>query len=654
MFSRVFILISFFLGVESLQGQKDPILFSVKDIEIPVSEFSYIYEKTNGKKATYTEASLKEYLQLYVDFKLQVLKGNEIGLNDKTNLKREQEVYKQQIAKTFLEDRKVVEKLLREAYKRSKEDRKISHIMVKVKETASEKEEREAYKRIEKIRKQINSDNFATLAKQYSEDAYSKTKGGELGYYTVLQLPYDMETAAYTTTKGNISDIVRSKYGYHIIKVEDIRPAYGQVQAAHILIRTKTGATAQNERAKAQIDSIYSLIKSGSETFENLTSKFSQDRETKKRGGIIGWIGINKYSKPFEEALFGLDADKKISAPFQTSSGWHILRRIKAVTNPSYQEAKTELNNKIRKNERFEIVMDALVAQIKNENKFEINAPNKEALIQELKKNQQFLTYRWKPDAATKKDSSVLFTIGSMKATMADFVTTAQRNSALRINKNPRTVPAAVDRIMNEMTKEKCLAFEETQLDTKYPEFKALVREYQEGILLFEVKKELVWDKATNDEEGLQAYFDSNKDKYNWNDRVRLTHYEIKSKDPKVIKKVKAKAKRKTSAELIELFNSDEPLVLATEHSYERGKNPEADDLTWKKGFIGPVTQKDASTSFTKVEEIIPSQGKTLDEARGYVIADYQDQLEKDLIKALRKEYEVKINEPILKSLIKK
>lgn len=654
MFSRIFHLaLIAFLGISSVQAQNDPVLFSVKDINVPVSEFSYIYDKTNGEKATYTEESLNEYLKLYVDFKLQVLKGNEMGLNDKAELKREQAAYKKQIAKTFLEDREVVEKLVKEAYDRSKEDRKISHIMVKVRETASEKEERDAYKRIQDIKKQVTSGNFAKLAKENSDDGYSKSQGGNLGFYTVLQLPYEMETAAYTTAKGEVSDIIRSKYGYHIIKVDEVRPAYGQMQAAHILLRTKDGATKNNEQAKVLIDSLYGVLKAGGATFDELATKYSQDRETKKRGGIIGWIGINKYAKPFEEALFKLDGDKKFSVPVQTSSGWHIVRRLKAVTNPTYQEAKTELTNKIRKNERFEVVMDALVERIKASHSFKINEQNKDALIQELKKDQQFLGYRWKPNANFKKDSRDLFSIGTMKATVSEFATAAQRNPALRVNKNPRTVEGAVDRIMKDLVNKKCLEFEKTQLDKKYPEFRALVREYEEGILLFEVKKELVWDKAANDDEGLKTFFEANRDNYKWNERVKLTHYIVKSKDPKIVKKIRAKAKRKTSDEVKDMFNSDKPMVLATEASHEKGKDPEADALTWKKGFIGANTNKDGTTYFTKVEEIIPSKNKTLDEARGYVIADYQDKLEKDLIQDLRKAYEVKINEDVLKSLVK-
>lgn len=631
----------------------DPVLFTVNGKEVTVSEFKYIYNKTNGDKATYDEKSLREYMQLYIDFKLQVAKGVELGIDKNPNVQTEQLQYKRQLASSYLIDREITEKLVREAYEWSKEDRSISHIMITVRESASEQEKRDAFERAKKVKSEVTAANFAQLAAQYSDDGNSKGKGGSLGFYNVMQLPYEMEKAMYGTAKGSISDIVRTKYGYHIIKVDETRPAYGQIQAAHIIIRTKGDDAAKNARAKTVADSLYNVLKGGA-SFEEVAARYSEDNETKNKGGILGWITINKHAKAFEDAVFSLKKDGDICAPVQTTSGWHIIKRLKGIQQQTYQEAKSELINKIKKNERFELVQASLVERIKKESDYKVNEANRKLLLDSLNNSKTFLSYNWQPSQALRAEQRELFTIGNFKGTIADFILEATRNPADRVNLEPRTMEAALERIMNRVATQKCLAYEETQLEVKYPEFKALVREYEEGILLFEVKKQLVWDKAAGDKEGLEKYYNDNKNKYKWNERATVTLYNIRSQDEKLIKKIKALAKKKDAETVKNTFNGDSPIVQTTSNTYEKGKNPEVDAMQWKKGSMTENTSKDGMTSFIKMETIIASTNKTLDEARGYVVADYQDFLEKQLIEELRKTYKVEIKEDALKALIKK
>lgn len=624
----------------------DPVLFSVNGKEVRVSEFKYIYNKNNGDKANYSESSLREYLQLYVDFKLLIAKGTELGLDQNPNIVSEQQQYKRQLASSYLTDREITEKLVREAYEWSKEDRSVSHILVSLKDGASEQEKRDAFDRIQKVKAQVNAGNFAEMAKQYSDDQYSKNKGGSLGFYTVMQLPYEMEKAMYNTAKGGVSDIIRTKYGYHIIKVDDVRPAYGQIQAAHILIRTKNGD-------KALADSLYNVLKGGA-NFEEIAAKYSDDNDTKNKGGAVGWVAINKYAQAFEDGLFALKKDGDISAPVQSSSGWHILKRIKGIQNQTYQEAKAELIAKIKKNERFELVQAALVERIQKEGGFKLNDATKKRLLDSLNASKTFLGYNWNPSAALRGDQAELFTIGAFKGTIADFILEAQRNPADRVNAEPRTVDGAFDRILRRIATTKCLAYEETQLEVKYPEFKSLLREYEEGILLFATKEQLVWNKAKVDKEGLEKYFAGNQAKYKWSERAKVTLYTIRAQDEKLIKKIRSTAKSKDPQTVETTFNKDNPVVKTTTNTYEKGKNPEVDAMAWKKGAMTAAVTKDGVTTFVKMEEVIPSTNKTLDEARGFVVADYQDYLEKQLIEELRKAYKVDVKEEVLKAMIKK
>lgn len=636
------------LLVVQVQAQEDPVLFTVGDKDVHVSEFQYIYNKTNGEKVSYDKASLKEYLDLYINFKLQVAEGEATELDEKPSVVREQEQYKRQLASTYLIDREITEKLVKEAYDRSQEDRQISHILIAVSPEADAATQREAFERAQKIKGEVTPQNFDELAKQYSDDQYSNAKGGNLGFFTALQLPYALETAAYETKKGAISDIVKTRYGYHIIRVDEVRPAYGQVKVAHLLIRSKKNP----EEAEKKINALYEELKEGTE-FETLVAKHSQDNATKNRGGQLGWIGINKYAQDFEEKIFALEQDGNISKPFKTEAGWHIIKRYQGIKNAKYQDVKAEITNKIKRLPRFEIIQDALVADIKKESDFKENGANMLTLKDALRKEGTFMTYRWKATESELLDDKVLFTIGDMEATIGEFKSIAQRAHSERMNMQPRTLDAAIERILKKLETQKALAYEETQLEKRYPEFKALMREYEEGILLFEVKKQLVWDKAASDEEGLKKFYEENKENYKWKERANVTFYTLRTDDTKTIKKVSKKARKKSAESVKALFNKDREVVQTTTGVYEKGKNTELDKLKWKGGTVSQGYAKDGSYYFTKIEEIIPASVKTLEEARGYVVADYQDALEKQLIARLKEKFTVKVNEDVLKAMVK-
>ncbi|MCH2023052.1 MAG: peptidylprolyl isomerase [Saprospiraceae bacterium] len=632
----------------NIEAQDDPVLFKVNNKEVNVSEFQYIYDKTNGEKADYSEKSIKEYLELYVNFKLQVAEGIDIGLSEKPEVKREQDQYKKQLASTYLTDREITEKLVMEAYERSKEDRKISHLLIAVDENATEQVRKEAFEKAQKVKNELTADNFNELVVKYSDDLYSKNNGGVLGYYTALQLPYAIETAAYNTAKGAYSDIVSTKYGFHILRIDDVREAWGKVKVAHVLLRTKKDPNG----AKVMIDSLHEALIAGAK-FEQIATMFSQDNATKNRGGQLGWVGINKYSVDFENAIFGLKVDGNFSKPVKSDAGWHILKRYQGIKNAKYQDVKSEITNQIKRKPRFQIIQDALVSNIKKEGGYKENETTKKALIDSLTNNNTFLTYKWKSDKNEALNNMILFDIGNIKASVREFMSIAQRAHSERLNQQPRTVEAAVNRIIKKLATQKCLAYEETQLDKKYPEFKSLMREYEEGILLFEVKKQLVWDKASSDEEGLKAYYEAHKSNFKWGQRANVTFYTVLTDDNKLVKKIQNAAKNKSAESVKGIFNKDKELVQTTTGIYEEGKNMELDKLKWKAGVMNKGYTKDGSTYFTKIEEIIAPSIKSLEEARGYVVADYQDSLEKQLIQSLKEKFKVEIYEEVLKSMVK-
>jgi peptidyl-prolyl cis-trans isomerase SurA len=654
----ILLALTLLISVQVIQAQTDPVLFKVENDEVRVSEFRFIYDKNIGSKADYTEASLNEYLEMYQNFKLKVRKAKDMGLMEDKNLQRELDGYRKQLSSSYLTDKEIVDKLVREAYDRSKKDILISHILVLLPENASQDQVELAFSKIKALRAQVSPANFADVATQQSQDPTARENGGDMGYFTSMQLPYELENVIYTTPEGSISEPVRTRFGYHIVWVRGSRPARGQVQAAHILLRTSETDAEQNKLQETQINNIYAELKRGAK-FEDLVAKFSEDNTSKASEGVIGWFGINRYSKEFEDAAFALKNDGDFSAPIKTAAGWHIIRRVKAMQNPSYEEARTELTTKVRKDSRFNLVQQALVDKIVADAGLNLNQAVRKTILDSLMVSPDFNTYRWKMPTMPNAQE-VLFSVGTQKVTVKEFIEFALRNPADRVNAVAKTgeskQEAGLEAIFKKKIAETALAYEESQLGTKYPDFRNLMREYEEGILLFEVAKRLIWDKASSDETGLQAFYNQNGGKYKWDERARIIQYKIKSEDAKLVAKIMKYAKKKGPEAVVAKFNTAEnKLVEFSEQYIEKGKDKGMQNLKWAKGSMDvPVVATPGTTSFRKVESILPSTPKSLQEARGYVVADYQDYLEKEWVKELRGSYKIEVNKDVLKSLVKK
>jgi len=639
-----------------LQAQgDDPVLFEVADIPVHVSEFKYIYEKTNGNDATYSRQSLQEYLELYKKFKLKVKKAQDMRLDTIPSLKTELEGYRRQLSNSYLIDKEVTESLMKEAYDRSKTDVDISHIMIALKPDPTPADTLVAYQKIMQIYTQLEKgQKFVTMAKSGSDDTTAKDNGGRIGFINAM-VPngfYNMETAAYTTPKGQFSKPVRTRAGYHIIKVNDTRTARGEVEVAHILIR-KGKDNKYATQAKITIDSVYAALKGGAD-FGTLAKNLSQDKQSASKGGNIGMFGINRYEKAFEDTAFGLSKDGDYSGPIETQVGWHVIKRIKKRPEEPYKVKKGRLQSAIKRDARHEIAKDAMIDNIKNAAKYKQYDKTLDKYISNL--DASFTTYKWKPseDAVPK----ALFTLGKNNYTIIDFEKYLAEAARVRMRLGRSgDVTNTAKTLFGDFVRKTSLEYEESQLEVKYPEFKSLMREYEEGILLFEATKMLVWDKASQDSLGLEQFFEKVKDakKYMWKERATVSFVKVKPEFAKSTDKIRALAAKSPTKDILNKYNKKEVMVTTRTETYEKGKNEVLDAMKWQVNELSAteISKKDGSHNFLKVEQILPPASKSLNEARGYVVADYQDYLEKDWVQRLEQEYEVKINEKVFKKLIK-
>lgn len=639
--------------VSSVWSQKNPsdILFTVDGQPVTVGEFDYIYSKSKGDRVNYSKASVEEYLDLYTKFKLKVRKARDLQLDTIPVLKKELEGYRKQLASTYLLDKEVLDDLTKEAYDRLKYDVSISHIFFFVPKDAGDLLEKEVYNRAKGLKDDIikGKIKFEEAAKNYSEDEPTGKDGGFLGYITAFYLKnfYQIENVAYTNAVGSVSEPVRSKYGYHLVKINDKRPARGEMEAAHIMIKVEEAN--QEGDVQARIRKIYKEVEGGL-AFADAAKKYSEDETTAMKGGYLGVVAINKYEKAFEETIFRLEKDGDFSVPFRSSVGWHIVQRVKKKELGSYDEMQRGLKARVQRDGRFQIVQEEFIKKIKKENNFKEVESAKNAFTDDL--DQSFLTLQWKSPLANAQ--TPLFTIGAETTTSAEFVQYLAKNANTRARQaESSTAQSVFNELYERFVGEKLMEYEESQLPVKYPEFKSLMREYEEGILLFEATNTEVWGKAAKDTIGLANFYEKNKKNYLWAERVEVTTYKMSNEHPTLLAKARKLAKKKSSDKVLAKINTDAELLTAETKSYEKGQNEVVDALEWKKKAMSENDLKGDAVSFVKIETVIKPEPKSFADARGYIIADYQNYLEEKWMEDLRKVYEVKINEEVLKGLIK-
>lgn len=653
----------FFMGLllscasSALAQNEDPALFTVKNTPVRASEFRYIYAKTNQDKADFSDKSVRDYLDLYIKFKLKVQKAREMRLDTVESTKAELEGYRRQLANSYLVDKEVTDKLIRETYERTKQDVDISHILTLCDRNAKAADTLRAFNRAKMLYNKIKAGaDFEKMAVDSSQDASVKDNRGNLGYVNAM-LPdgyYTMETAVYAAKPGDVLGPIRSKSGYHLVRVNGFRPARGEMEISQIILRKDPANPARNAAQKMRADSIYKVLKSESNlNWDNFCLLFSEDKATSAKGGYLGFFGINYYEKVFEEAAFALKNDGDISQPVETTIGYHIIRRNSARGVPAFEIARRTLSDRIKRDSRNEVAKQSMIMRIQNEGGMK-ESPETLDKWAARQLDTVFLTFRWKPDPAHPQDVLLTYKNGK-NYTVSDFEEYCLRANRERQRGGGNPIRETIDKLYKGWKDEVAMGYEESQLEVKYPDFKALMREYEEGILLFEALKINVWDRANTDTIGLEKYFNQSlKDKYKWDERLKATIYTVKTDDPKVLAKVRSYAAKKPMAAVLKKFNKKKDLINTMERMYEKGRVKDFPE-PWQAGYM-TETKTDAGTktaTFQKVEEILPPMSKTLSEARGYAVADYQDYLEKEWIEQLRREYPVKVDEKVLKGIIR-
>ena len=543
----------------------DTVLVRIDDIEITKSHFEEVYRRNNVEVTLAEPLEVEEYLEMYINFRLKVMEARNLGLDTNEAFIKELNGYRDQLAEQYLEDRDVTEQLVEEAWERSQYDIRASHILMTLDAHAPPEDTLAIYQEIMGVRQRIiDGESFADLAREVSDDPSARDQeatgyrparrgnAGDLGYFTVFNRDYPLESAAYNTQVGKISMPFRTNFGYHLVKVTDRLPAMGTATVAHIMLMTPPG-TAEEELIdkEEKIHDLYDRLRSG-EDFGELAKEYSEDRPSAEQNGKMPPFTTNRIVPQFIETINKLQEPGDISQPIKSDFGWHIVKLVERIPPPSYDEAYVDLKQKIQREARSKLGEEAMIERLKKEYGFEDNQEALRAFYDVV--DTSIFEGQWDKDKASHLDEQ-LIRFSTRVFTQQDFANYIYGNQR---RQNPRKISNYIYRLYKQFVDEVILAYEKAQLEEKYPEFKKVMKEYHDGILLFEITDQKVWSKATADTTGLKTFFEENK-----------SHY----------------------------------------------------------------------------------QADSLSEVRGMVIADYQNHLEQEWIKALRRKYDIWINEELLEEI---
>lgn len=633
------------------QAQNGDVLMTIGSEKVSKAEFEYVYKKNNKNVAETDEKSLRDYLTLYTNFKLKVIEAKSLGMDTVSSFKKELAGYRKQLAQPYLTDKEVNERLIKEAYDRLKIEVRASQLLINCAEDASPKDTLAAYNKIMNLRARIvdKKEPFAKVAKTYSQDPSAATNAGDLGYFSAFDMVYPFENVAYTTAKGSVSMPVRTRFGYHIIQVTDIRPAQGEVRVAHIMIKATDKMSKQDSlNTAAKMQEIYNRLQNG-EKFEDLVRQFSEDKASAKSGGALPMFKTGKMVLEFETEAYALKNVGDYSKPFTTIYGWHIVKLLEKKAPATYEESSRELKNRVARDSRSDLNKTSFVAKLKVTYGFKENPAALKKFNDKLDKDSAIQKLNFKKEQVVNPNDQ-LFSIEGKVFLVSDYANYFQINYA----NFQKDKPSKLKKDLYEAYVSKTLMdYEEERLDSKYPEFKALMQEYRDGILLFELTDQKVWSAAVKDTAGLEAFFKANEAKYMWTERLDATIYTCANEETAVAVRALLKNKKISQDSLLRRINKSNPLNLTIKtDKFERGDKSLIDEIEWKKGITDNQTVGNTIV-FVRVNEKIAAQPKKLNEIRGIVTADYQTQLEKTWVDGLKQKYQVSIDETVFKSMIK-
>lgn len=640
----------------SAQSYTKKTLITIGDKEISVKEFMDTYEKNNINTDVIDKKSVDEYLDLYIEFQLKVAEAERLQMDTAASFQKELAKYRQQLAKPYFSNDDITDELVREAYDRMQYDMNAAHILIKCDVNAIPSDTLAAYEKAMMIRERIlNGEDFSAMSVEFSDDpsardmeeipgvrrAYVGNKG-ELGYFTAFDMVYPFESGVYNTEVGSVSMPIRSSFGYHIIKVNSKTPALGLIRAAHIFIAADPKDPNKTDSLLcAKANNIYNEVINDQENWTDYVRKYSDDKGTIANSGMLTPFRVNQIVPEFISAVKGLQPNE-ISKPIKTSFGYHIIKLVGNTPPAAFEYEENKIKERVGRDMRGQLSEEIAMRRIMKDNNFKENLKVKDAFISTI--DSSIIAAQYKANEEIDA-TQVLFSTKDKSWTIQDFIDYIYKNQ----KKQGFMTPAAYSyQLYDNFLQQEVFAYEDSKLEEKYPDFKALVQEYHDGILLFSLMENEVWNKAAQDTLGLQNYYEKNKDSYMWSDRVKAMVVTCHRKDN--VEEIKGLVRDGIELDSLRSFIKENKSQASARVSfYQKGDNVNVDATQWLEGTIAEYSSSvDNTTQIIKILEVRQPEPKTFREAKGLVTSAYQAELEAQWIEQLKERFDVSFNEKLL------
>ncbi len=600
----------------------DPVLFTIEGEEVHTSEFMRVYEKNKEIVVEEEGKGFDDYFDLFLDFKLKLRQARDQNLDTSSTYQSDLAKYREQLVQPYLQNPEALDELTKEAYDRSTMEVNASHILIRVAPDAPPSDSLAAYERIVAARQEILAGkDFEIVARTYSEDPSVQQNGGNLGYFSAFAMVYSFENAAYETPVGEVSEPFRTQFGYHLVKVLDRRKSPGELEVSHIMVKKDSIHTG---KSREKIDEIYLSLEQGDD-FARIAREHSDDLSSAKKGGKLPRFGTGRMIREFEEVAFSLQNEGDYSKPFSTQFGWHILKLDKKYPIPSYEELKPRLEAKVKNGSRAGYVERSLAEKVGKDYKLVIDM----SLLNSTRGLENF--------------EGVTDTILQVQ----DRVFSADEFYQYAKSLRNKTKGELFDSFKNKQI----IEYYKDHLEDTNPEFAATYREYRDGLLLFELLQNQIWDRSERDSVELENYFKMHRDAYNWGKRADVLIGSCTQKEK--AEQVRRLLLNGRSPESIKDAVNEGPTihVLFSQGKLEEGSSKLPEGYRFKLGVSEIYEEGENQYTLMRVDRIYPETRKELREARGEVLNDYQNYLEEQWVKELRETYAVKINKRNYKDL---
>lgn len=642
---RLFLVFASLMACSAMFAQKkSPAVLEIGNQSFTLDEFEFVYDKNN--QLSQSPLSPREYLDLFVNYKLKVAEAIRQGYDQKESFVKEFAFYRDELAKPYLTDKRAEDEVITEAYDHLKYEVDASHILIRFPQQApSPADTLKAWQRIHELKEMItNGQPFETVAAQYSEDPSAKQNNGRLGYFSGFQMVYPFEAVAYQTPVGTMSDVVRTSFGYHLIKVHDKRLSGGEILVSHIMKMFPYNTPGPQEaKAKTTIDSIYGLIKQGAD-FEKLSRELSDDQQSAVNDGQMPWFSASRMVPEFAAPAFALKQNGEISAPIKTPFGWHIIKRIDHRGIAPLDSMKDEIAKRVASDERAFAGQKAVIARLKARDQF-VSYPSNLTPIKTLLTTANLTDSLFYASALKMKEPMCAFSGKTLL--QSDFIQMLQNQNWQVIGKSESDLDAQFEQFCNA----RLLDNEKENLAKTKPEYRFLVSEYHDGLLIFEISQAEIWNKAAADSSGLTAFFDQRKSSYikpvSWEGNI---YYCADDAIYQTVKQTLGDQKQAFTDSLFASLSIPPQAVKVEKGKYIKGAHPLTDSLVWASNNTSVKFPKGYTQAWL-VGQQHPETLYQLNEIRGQVLSDYQVEIEKQWIASLKNSFQPKVNYKVLKKM---